>query len=50
MLIKGHRIIEATEQELFEHYLERGFDDIMDFQSYLRELRKCGVKIIEEGG
>lgn len=50
MLIKGNRIIEATEQELFEHYLKRDFDDIMDFQSYLRELRKCGVKITEEGG
>ncbi len=50
MLIKGHKIIEATEQELFEYYLQRGFDDIMDFQSYLRQMRKCGVKITEEGG
>lgn len=50
MLVKGHKIIEASEQELFELYLKRGLDDIMDFPSYLRELRRLGVKIIEEGG
>lgn len=50
MLVKGHKIIEATEQELFELYLQRGLDDIMDFPAYLRELRHLGVKVIEEGG
>ena len=50
MLVKGHKIIEATEQELFELYLQRGLDDIIDFPSYLRELRRLKVKIIEEGG
>ncbi len=50
MIVKNHKIIEATEDELYELYLQRGLDDIMDFKSYLRKLRRLKVKITEEGG
>lgn len=41
-------IIEATESELMEHYLQEGYDDIYSFREYLRLMVEAGVKIVEE--
>jgi hypothetical protein len=46
MKVKNGKIIEATENELFEHYLKLGFDEIFDFNTYKRRCEASGVKII----
>lgn len=48
MKIKRNKIIEATEAELMEHYLNKGYDDIYSFREYLRLMVEAGVKILEE--
>lgn len=50
MKIERGKIVEATEPELFEFYLTRGLDDIMDFRTYLEGCKNAGTKIVEEGG
>lgn len=49
MKVENGKIIEATENELFEHYLKLGFDDIFDFYTYKRRCEASGVKITEDG-
>lgn len=49
MIVKNGKIAEATEAELFEHYLKAGFDDIMSFTDYKRRCAELGTKITEEG-
>jgi len=48
MKIESNKIIEATESELMEHYLQEGYDDIYSFREYLRLMVEAGVKIVEE--
>lgn len=48
MKIENGKIVEATENELFEYYLARGYDDIMMFSDFLWSIRKAGVKIIAD--
>ena len=48
MKIERNIIIEATESELMEHYLQEGYDDIYSFREYLRLMVEAGVKIVEE--
>ena len=50
MIIKNGKIAEATEAELFECYLNRGYDDIMSFLDYKTQCIRLGTKIIEEEG
>ena len=49
MKVKNGKITEATEDELFEVYLKRGFDDIMSFYDYKAQCMRLGTKIVEEG-
>lgn len=50
MKIENNKIVEATEEELYTVYLDRGYDDIMPFTLYLHSCRVNGTKIIEEEG
>ena len=49
MTIKNGKIAKATEGELFEVYLIRGFDDIMSFPDYKRRCVELGTEIVEDG-
>lgn len=49
MKTKNGKIIEATESELFSLYLDRGYDDCMDFHEYLRRMERSGCVIVKEG-
>lgn len=48
MKIENNKIVEATENELFEYYLNREYDDIMTFSDFLWSMRKAGVRIIAD--
>lgn len=50
MKVKNEKIIEATEAELFDYYLKRGYDDLFSFEYYKHRCIELGTKIIEEGG
>lgn len=49
MKIKNNKIIEATELELYNFYLTRGWDELYSFPEYKRLCMNQGTKIIEEG-
>ena len=44
------RITEITDDELYEQYLRREMDELMDFYEYRRRMRQEGVLVIEGGG
>ena len=46
MKIKNGKIVEATESELFDYYLSRGFDDFMSFTFYMKRCEDLGTVII----
>lgn len=48
MKIKNGKIVQATESELFDHYLKSGFDEIMSFIDYKRKCETLGTKIVGE--
>ena len=48
MKIENDKIVEATENELFEYYLDHGYDDVMMFSDFLCSMRKAGVRIIAD--
>ena len=48
MKVENGKIAEATESELFEHYLKSGYDDIMSFTDYKRRCVELGTKFIDE--
>ena len=48
MKIKNGKIAEATESELFDYYLSRGFDDIMSFTDYMKRCESHGTVITEK--
>ena len=48
MKIKNGKIKEATESELFDYYLSRGFDDIMSFTDYMKRCESLGTIITEK--
>lgn len=50
MTVKNGKIVKATEGELFEYYLKRGFDDIMSFTDYINRCIELGTQIIDEKG
>lgn len=43
-MVRG-RITEATEDELFEVYLKKELDDIIDFPTFLRNVERAGCVI-----
>lgn len=45
MKVENNKIVEATEGELYKFWLDRGYDDIMDFVSFLRRMKELGVKV-----
>lgn len=49
MEIESGKIVEATENELFNYYLKRDLDEIYSFPDYLNKMKTCGVNIISLG-
>lgn len=49
MKIENNKIVECTEDELFEHYLKAGFDEIFPFTEYKEQCEAHGTKVIKEG-
>lgn len=47
MKIENGKIIEATEKELYDYWLER-FEEIMSFTDYLYCVQANGTKVIYE--
>ena len=45
MKIENGKIVEATESELYDYYLTRGWDDVMSFPEYLERMRSVGVVV-----
>lgn len=50
MTIDNNKITEITDDELYERYLRRGMDELMDFNEYKRRMREAGALVIEGGG
>ena len=48
MKVENNKIVEATEAELFDYYLQQRYDDIMTFTDYLYSMQRAGVKIIAD--
>lgn len=48
MKVENNKIVEATEDELFDVYLERGLDDIMSFTAYKEAIKRNGCVIISK--
>ena len=46
MKIENNEIVEATEEELFELYLSRGMDVVMDFNEYKQQMNKAGCVVV----
>lgn len=46
MKVVKNKIVEATEEELFAHYLKHGWDDIMSFTDFLVVMKNRGCKVI----
>lgn len=45
MKVENGKIVEATESELYDYYLTRGWDDVMSFPEYLEKMRSAGVVV-----
>lgn len=45
MKIVNNKIIEATEDELFDLYLKREMDEIMDFNEYVYRFKQAGCVV-----
>ena len=45
MKIEEGKIIEATENELFDYYLTRGWDDVLPFPDFLERMKETGVEV-----
>lgn len=48
MKIENGKIIEATKRELYNHYLDEDWDEIVTFPDFLLTMERLGVKIVEE--
>lgn len=48
MKVENGKIVEITEQELFRLYLDRGYDDCINFHEYKTRFVAAGAKIIKE--
>ena len=47
MKVERGKIVSATEEELFSLYLERGMDDVMDFNEYKQRMKNAGCEVEE---
>ena len=50
MKVEAGKIVEATENELFGLYLERGMDDVMDFHEYRRRMEHAECRVVDGNG
>lgn len=48
MKIVNNKIVEATENELFDVYLRKGYDDIMDFHEFVRQCKRAGTIVVDD--
>jgi hypothetical protein len=48
MEVINGKITKATKSELFSYYITRGFDDVMSFPDYLRQIKECGTIVDED--
>lgn len=48
MKVTNGKIVEITESELFNLYLNRGIDDIMDFNEYSRRIKNAGCIVKDD--
>ena len=48
MKVENGKITEATEDELFERWLETEYYDFYDFETYLCKMQKAGVRVVDE--
>lgn len=46
MKIENGKIVELTEGELYSLYINRGYDDCMDFHEYKARMEKAGCTIV----
>ena len=49
MKIDNGKIVEATENELYKVYLDRGMDDIVSFTEYKVMMQGADCKIVNGG-
>lgn len=47
MKVSDGKIVEISEAELFDMWLERGMDDLMSFPDYVHSFRTAGCKVPE---
>lgn len=47
MKVENNKIVEITDSELFDLYLKREMDDIMDFNEYKRQMKNVGCIVID---
>ena len=48
MEVKYGKIVEATDIELFEHWLELGWCNIYSYTEYKNRVKELGTKVIED--
>lgn len=48
MITGNGKILKCTEDEMFEHYLDKGFDDIMSFDDFKRQCVGAGTQIVDK--
>lgn len=48
MEIKNGKIVKITEAELFDLYLNREMDDLMDFHEYKRRMVAAGCEVTSD--
>lgn len=44
---ENNKIVECTENELFDFYLKRGYDDLFSFTDYMRQCEELGTVVIK---
>lgn len=45
MKVEDGKIKMATEDELYDYYISRGFDDVMSFDEYMSRCKELGTKL-----
>jgi hypothetical protein len=48
MKIENGKIMEATKRELYQRWLDDGWDMMMPFEEYVYHLKSAGVEVKEE--
>lgn len=48
MEVKCGKIIEATDIELFEYWLESGWCDVYSYTDYKNRVKELGTRVIED--